>query len=244
MTAVYGLIGKHIGGSFSREFFAGKFAAEGVDAEYRNFELDHIGELTRMRAENPGLRGFNVTSPYKERVIAYLDAVDPSAARIGAVNCVRVGTDGRLTGYNTDAPGFRDSLLTFIGTLRPRALVLGTGGAASAVVHALGEIGIEYSTVSRTAGKGPLTYNDLSPDIIRHHLLIINATPLGMGPLTDLAPAIPYEALGGEHMLFDLIYNPPETLFLARGRERGARTCNGYDMLVNQAEASWEIWNR
>ena len=239
---IYGLIGYPLGHSFSRKFFTDKFTAEGIgDCSYQNFPLESIEKLPDMQAQNPGLKGFNVTIPYKQAVIPYLRFISEEAQEIGAVNCVKITPDG-LAGYNTDAYGFSRSLLTLIGSERPEALVLGTGGASKAVKYVLARLGIEYISVSRTEGKDRVSYAQLTPEITAGHKLIINATPLGTFPNVDRYPEIPYDAIGNGHYLFDLVYNPPLTEFLKRGQHNGAAICNGYDMLVGQAEISWEIW--
>lgn len=240
----YGLIGYPLGHSFSERYFAGKFVREGITGvEYRNFPLESIESLPGMLASQPDLRGFNVTIPYKEAIIPYLDELDDESQAIGAVNCVRID-GGRLYGYNTDAYGFRVALLDLIGEERPAALVLGTGGSSKAVRYALRKLEIDYLTVSRTAHPGGLTYRDLNEQIMASHRLIVNTTPLGMAPNLGSFPNLPYQYLAPGHFLFDLVYNPPITQFLAYGAEHGAATRNGYDMLVAQAEKSWEIWTQ
>ena len=190
-----------------------------------------------------GLRGFNVTIPYKQAIVPYLSGLSDEARAIGAVNCVKITPEG-LTGYNTDAYGFRRSLLNLLGDVRPeKALVLGTGGASKAVKYVLEQLGIAFDAVSRDGKNGAYTYGDLSEEIVRAHRLIVNATPLGTFPNVEGCPVLPYEALGAGHFLFDLVYNPAVTEFLKRGAAQGAATRNGYDMLVGQAEKAWEIWN-
>ncbi len=240
----YGLIGRPLGHSFSAGYFTEKFRREGiVGCDYALYELPSIGALPDLLAAQPELRGFNVTIPYKQRIFDYLDDVSEEAARIGAVNCVR-RDGGRLTGFNTDIEGIRASLeLLLCGDLPQAALVLGTGGASQAVQYALAEAGIPYAVVSRDLARGNLRYDDLTPEIVIGHRLIVNATPVGTFPRTDEAPALPYEALTPAHCLFDLVYNPAQTQFLLRGTRQGARTLNGFPMLVAQAEASWRIWN-
>lgn len=242
MTKLYGLIGYSLGHSFSEKYFTEKFRRERISGvEYRAFPLENIESLPGLLADNPSLHGFNVTIPYKEQVIPYLDSLDGEAAEIGAVNCVKI-EEGKLTGYNTDAYGFRLSLLELIGEDRPSALILGTGGASKAVAYTLGKLGINYTYVSRTPAQGQLSYAELTNSILGDSKLIINTTPLGMSPKTGYTPELPYEAVTSEHYLFDLIYNPAETLFLRQGREQGAATMNGMQMLIAQAERSWEIW--
>lgn len=233
----FGLIGYPLGHSFSAKYFAEKFRAEGIsDCRYDNYPIDNV---SKFPAE---IDGFNVTIPYKELIITHLDTLSEEAAQIGAVNCV-CNRGGILTGYNTDAYGFETALLELIATSRPKALVLGTGGAAKAVCYVLRKLGIPYIIVSRTATDGRITYDDLSPETIAANRLIINTTPLGTYPKTEAKPDIPYSAIGPRHMLFDLVYNPSETAFLREGRLRGASIKNGYRMLVMQAEKAWEIWN-
>ncbi len=229
---MYGLVGYPLEGSFS----AAWFGERGVD--YRNFEIRSIEELPALLASESELSGFNVTSPYKESVMRYLDELDPVAATVGAVNCVVRGR--HLAGYNTDAPALRDVLRIHVEQVKTTALILGTGGGAKAAAWALGELGMGYKMVSRTAGD--MTYDALTPDIVSSHRLIINATPVGSYALAGECPPLPYEALTPEHLLFDMIYNPAETPFLRAGRERGARTMNGLEMLVRQAEMSCEVW--
>lgn len=242
---LYGLVGYPLGHSFSARYFDEKFRTFDIrDIEYRNFPLEDISMLPEFLAGNPGLKGFNVTIPYKEAVIPFLSSVTDEAKAIGAVNCIKV-TAGGLIGYNTDAAGFRDSLLDLIDSQRPDALVLGTGGASKAVRYVLDGLGIKYKTVSRTPSDDPgmLTYGGLDRDIVGRHRLIINTTPLGTYPDTGSYPEIPYEGIGAEHLLFDLVYNPEVTEFMKRGLEQGAHARNGYGMLAGQAEESWTIWN-
>lgn len=242
-TTQYGLIGYPLEHSFSAAWFGEKFSREHIaGVSYELFPLKSIEELSALIAEHPNLRGFNVTIPYKEQIIRFIDRLDPMVAQIGAVNCVSVSQDGSLMGRNTDAPAFRREILRLIGADRPRAIILGTGGASKAVAWVLRELGVEYISVSRNRGRNHVTYSDLTPKIISEHHLIINATPLGMYPKIDAYPPIPYDALTPDHRLFDLIYNPLQTRFLGEGSRRGARTANGYGMLVGQAELSWEIW--
>ncbi len=238
----YGLIGFPLTHSFSVRYFADKFEKEGIkDASYRNFPLESIEELPDL-IHNQKLDGFNITIPYKEAVIEYLDSIDTAAEAIDAVNCVKI-TDGKLKGYNTDVYGFRESLRKFIGERSPKALILGTGGSSKAVSHALSELDIPYSFVSRRKKAEWYTYADLTPAVLETYQLIINTTPLGMFPNMDGYVPLPYESMTGEHFLYDLIYNPAETQFLKMGREHGAQTKNGLEMLHLQAERNWEIWN-
>lgn len=241
----FGLIGEHLPHSFSGRYFAAKFEREGIaGCDYSLYELPTIEHLEQLLASEPPIEGFNVTIPYKQQVMKYLTKLSPEAEAIGAVNCVkREGED--LVGYNTDIIGFRDSLLTLLGGVRPtHALILGTGGAALAVEYILKELGIGYSVVSRSAAEGRITYADLTQEVVSESRLIVNATPLGTFPNVDSAPDIPYEYITASHFLYDLVYNPPLTKFLASGRSQGAAICNGEAMLVAQAEAAWSIWNR
>ena len=242
----FGLIGRVLSHSFSQTYFTQKFYSLGLaEHRYDLFELATIGELPALLAAHPDLAGLNVTVPYKEVVVPYLDDLAPSAARVGAVNVIERRPDGHLRGHNTDVVGFRQSLESFY-PLRGdagRALVLGTGGAAKAVEVVLRELGIPYWLVSRDPLGHGLTYADLTPALVAAHPLIVNATPLGTYPRTDECPPLPYHALTPQHYLFDLVYNPAETLFLAKGKDAGAHVRNGFEMLCLQAEAAWEIWN-
>ena len=241
----FGLIGRTLGHSFSQLYFTRKFSSLSLaDHCYDLFELQTIAELPGLLAAHPDLVGLNVTVPYKETVVPYLDDLAPSAARVGAVNVIERRADGHLRGHNTDVVGFRDSLAPFF-SLRGeggRALVLGTGGAAKAVEAGLRELGIPYWLVSRSLLAAGLTYADLTPELLAAHLLIVNATPLGTFPNVGECPPLPYQALTPQHYLFDLVYNPAETLFMAKGHAAGAQVKNGFDMLCRQAEAAWEIW--
>lgn len=240
---LYGLIGKTLSHSFSEKYFTNKFQVEGIDnAEYRLFELESIDLLPSLIATYPTLAGLNVTIPYKESVIPFLDLLSIEAEEIGAVNCIKI-EDGKLIGHNTDCYGFRTSLEQFLGTEHPeRALVLGTGGAHKAVCHALRQMGIIPTTVSRTADKGNLTYSEIDAEILESHRLIVNCTPLGTYPRTEEAPALPYELIDDRHYIFDLVYNPSRTLLMRKCEANGAKVMCGYDMLTLQAERSWEIW--
>ena len=243
---LYGLIGYPLEHSASPDFFRRKFDEEGIhNADYRLFPIKEINELPRLVAEHPDLAGFNVTSPYKQAVLPYLTRTDNAAATIRAVNTVKVvrGDNGtELHGYNTDYIGFAESLLEVMPRTPKRALVLGTGGGARAVTYALTGLHTVVTTVSRTTGRGALTYRDLTAEVVKDNLLIVNATPLGMHPAPDGCPDFPFEWLTPKHFLFDLIYNPGETEFLRRGRLRGAGTCNGLSMLHHQADATWAVW--
>lgn len=238
----FGLIGFPLTHSFSVKYFAEKFSREGItDCVYENFPIESIEELSLLLKQKE-LAGLNVTIPYKESVIEYLDELDPAADAIGAVNCIKF-VNGKHIGYNTDVFGFQESLKKFLGEAKVTALILGTGGSSKAVSHALDDLGIPYHFVSRRKKAEWLTYHDLTADIIHEHQLIINTTPIGMFPLAEAKPELPYEFLTSSHYLYDLIYNPEETAFLHEGALLGSHTKNGLEMLYIQAEKNWEIWN-
>lgn len=241
----YGLIGYPLGHSFSRGYFTDFFAQQGIDAEYKNFELPRIELLTNVLKSEPTLRGFNVTIPYKQQVFSYLNELDDAARAIGAVNVVKViHHDGEvyLKGYNTDHIGFADSIRPFIQPHHTHALILGTGGASKAVCYALRQMGLDTRFVSRTAREGVITYDELTPELMAQHTVIVNTTPLGMHPNVDECPPLNYSQISKRYLLYDVIYNPEETLFLRRGAEQGATICNGMEMLIGQAKAAWHIW--
>ena len=238
-----GLVGYPLSHSFSPGYFAARFARTGLtDWDYRLFPIEWASTLPALWAAHPELLGLNVTIPHKRAVIPYLDRLDATAAAVGAVNTIKREGDA-LVGYNTDATGFAESLGELLGGAPPpAALVLGTGGAARAVRYVLTQLDIPHRTVSRSADRGELRYAEVTPALLRDHRLVINTTPLGMHPRTDAAPALPYAALGKHHFLYDLIYNPAETLFLEHGKRAGATITNGLRMLELQAEAAWAIW--
>lgn len=241
----FGLIGKNISYSFSRAYFKKKFESENIqDATYLNFDIHSIDAFKSIVQNNPDLVGLNITIPYKESIIPFLDSIDKNAQTIGAVNTLKFSSDGRLTGYNTDYYGFKKSLRPLLKVHHKKALILGTGGASKAIANVLKNLGIEHQYVSRTKTESGLTYDTLNADIIKTHTLIINCTPLGTHPNVDACPNIPYNALNEQHLLYDLIYNPEETSFLKQGKNQGAQTCNGLKMLIFQAEKAWEIWNQ
>lgn len=248
MQQLYGLIGRTLGHSFSRDFFNKKFEAEKIDAEYVNFELPDIGDLMEAIAESPNLCGLNVTIPYKEQIMPYLNGLSDNARAIGAVNTVAVDYDSRggitLTGHNTDVVGFTDSVRPLLTPMMTHALVLGTGGASKAVVHGLRSLGIEPALVSRTPGEGHITYADITERVMEANKLIVNTTPLGMWPDVDTAPEIPYDLLTPDHLCYDLVYNPDITAFMRQASEHGARVKNGLEMLLLQAFAAWRIWQQ
>ncbi len=245
---LYGLLGYPLGHSFSAKYFAEKFEKERIDAEYHNFEYADVDEAMHYLMNQPQLVGFNVTIPHKQHVIPYLDRLTPEAEAIGAVNvvCVKVDEQGNrcLIGANSDVIGFTQSVRPLLSpTIHTHALVLGTGGASKAVMYGLKSLGISPIYVSRTPGDGRMTYADLTPDVMAQYKLIVNCSPVGMFPHVDQSPLLPYECLTSEHVLYDLVYNPLETLFMKKGREQGSIVKNGLEMLHLQAEAAWEIWH-
>jgi shikimate dehydrogenase len=244
----YGLIGYPLGHSFSRNFFNEKFSSEGIDAEYVNFEIPSIKDFPNVLLENPTLQGLNVTIPYKQQVIPYLDELDEDARQIGAVNVIKVIRPEkgkvRLVGYNSDVMGFSGSIEPLLEPRHRKALILGTGGASKAVDYGLRKLGLEVKFVSRRKQEGMLTYEELTPEVMDDYKVIVNCSPVGMFPHTDECPQIPYELLTPNHLLFDLIYNPDVTLFMKKGKERGAIVKNGLEMLLLQAFGAWNIWNK
>lgn len=243
--SIYGLIGYPLTHSFSQQYFNRKFDAESIAARYVNFEIPEIADFPDIIKDNPNLRGLNVTIPYKEQVIPYLDELDSDTAEIGAVNVIkfiRKGSKLRLKGYNSDVIGFTDSLSPLLTPEMKHALVLGTGGASKAVMQALKKLGISATLVSRTPAEGRYTYSDLTPEIMAENLLIVNTTPLGMYPHMDECPDIPYDQLTPAHLCYDLLYNPDVTMFMRKAAEHGAATKNGLEMLLLQAFAAWNIW--
>ena len=225
---IYGLIGFPLAHSFSSRFFNEKFQREGIEAEYLNFEMEDIRELESILLSTPGLKGLNVTIPHKENVIPFLCEVTPEASKIGAVNAIRVEREHMLIGHNTDYVGFRDSIAPLLKPgIHRKALVLGTGGASKAVVHALTDLGIDWKYVSRASAEGRFSYPELTPEVLSEYTVVVNASPVGTYPRHDQCPDIAYEYLGADHLLYDLVYNPEETLFLKKGNERGALVKNG-----------------
>lgn len=240
---LFGLIGYPLTHSFSKKYFTEKFEKAGrTDCRYENFPLLSIGELTSVLEKYPQLEGLNVTIPYKKSVLYYLSDASDEVKKTGACNCIRI-SGGKLLGYNTDVAGFRRSLKKYLLPHHEKALVLGTGGAARAVEYVLSQLNIAYTSVSRNPSSQSITYPHVDENLLGDHLLIINTTPLGMTPLEEELPDLPYHALRADHLLFDLIYNPDKTLFLQEGEKKGATTVNGYEMLILQAEESWKIWN-
>jgi len=243
----YGLIGYPLKHSFSIGYFNEKFKSEGIDAEYINFEIPDIKDFTTIIDQNPNLCGMNVTIPYKEQVIPFLDELDKDTAAIGAVNVIKIIRQKgkvKLVGYNSDIIGFSQSIKPLLKEHHKKALILGAGGAAKAIFHGLKNLGVEGTYVSRTKEPGKLTYEELTPEIMAENTIIVNCTPVGMFPNDAFCPDIPYELLSPHHLLYDLIYNPDTTLFMKKGAQKGAKTKNGLEMLLLQAFAGWEIWNK
>jgi len=261
----FGLLGYPLSHSFSRGYFSEKFKKETIDAQYENFALSTIEQFPGLIAQNPQLVGLNVTIPYKQAVIPFLDDLDPEAATIGAVNTIRIERGGsrkpRLVGFNSDLVGFRESIRPYVEALRKsfqlhfaekvissdgfvlKALILGTGGASKAVEHGLKQLNIETLFVSRTPDSGQISYENLDQSYYKEYPIIVNTTPLGMYPNINACPPLDYKSIGTHHLLFDAVYNPEKTLFLEKGEKRGAAIKNGLEMLQLQAEASWKIWN-
>lgn len=241
----YGLIGYPLGHSFSAGFFNEKFQREHIDALYENYEIPDISQLIGILKDHQEIKGLNVTIPYKEQVIPLLHSISDEAKAIGAVNVISVCRKNgkmQLTGHNTDVTGFKESINPLLKSTHRKALILGTGGASKAVDYALNTMGIETAFVSRSTGKGSYTYKDLTPDMIKEYPVIINCSPVGMYPHMDECPPLPYEAMDNNNLLYDLIYNPQETLFLKKGKLQGATVKNGLEMLHMQAYAAWDIW--
>ena len=243
----YGLIGYPLGHSFSISYFNQKFADEGINATYENFEIPSIDELPEIIDRYPNLRGLNVTIPYKEKVIPFLDSISPEARAIGAVNVIRVVHQKNKTllkGYNSDVIGFTQSIEPMLDPKwHKKALILGTGGASKAINYGLKSLGIEPVFVSRYERPGTIQYQSITPDVVREYNVIVNCTPMGMYPNTDECPQLPYEAMDSHTILYDLIYNPDQTLFMRNGAKYGAEVKNGLEMLLLQAFASWEFWH-
>lgn len=244
---LFGLIGYPLSHSFSKKYFSEKFEKEGIaDARYELFELPDLSSFSGLIRQQVNLQGLNVTIPHKQAVMPYLDALDESARKVGAVNVIRL-QKGRLTGYNSDYFGFKRSLEQWLPADKStlKALVLGTGGASRAVTAALKDLDMPYQLISRTSGPQLLTYHELKaqPELLGEHRLIINTTPLGTFPDTEAAPPIDYPLLSSRHYLYDLVYNPAKTRFMLSGEEQGAQVKNGMEMLQLQAEKAWEIWN-
>jgi shikimate dehydrogenase len=248
MQKKYGLIGYPLSHSFSGRYFNEKFEKEQIrDASYELFPLENIADFPGLLKKNPGLLGLSVTIPHKEKIIPFLDELDPIAKAVAAVNCIRIDAQGKKTGFNTDVFGFRQSIKPFLEMQHEKALILGTGGASKAVHYVLKEIGIDCYFVSRKKTGAPgekiFSYEELNDYAMNVFKLIVNTTPLGMFPDIENKPQLPYQALTPAHLLYDLVYNPAETAFLKAGKADGAKTVNGLSMLQQQAEEAWRIWN-
>lgn len=244
---IYGLIGYPLTHSFSQTFFNQKFASERINARYINFEIPDISDFMEVFSEYPAIAGLNVTIPYKQQVIPYLQGLDPLAERVGAVNVIRIErgkaeNDFRLIGYNSDVAGFMNSIRPMLKPCHKRALVLGSGGASRAVCCGLEDLGVKPLVVSRTPREGMISYEGITPEIMAEHKVIVNTTPLGMYPHTDECPPIPYQLMDSDFLCYDLLYNPDVTLFMKKSAEAGAEVKNGLEMLLLQAFESWEIW--
>ena len=242
----YGLIGYPLGHSFSISYHNQRFADEGINAKYVNFEIPSIDDLAEVLSSNPELKGLNVTIPYKEKVMEFLDYISPEARAIGAVNVIKIEHEGKntkLKGYNSDVIGFTQSIEPMLEECHKKALILGTGGASKAINYGLKSLGLETVYVSRYERPNTIQYESITPEVIKEYNVIVNCTPIGMYPKTEECPNLPYEAMDEDNILYDLIYNPDETLFMKRGAQYGAQTKNGLEMLLLQAFASWEFWN-
>lgn len=239
---LYGLIGFPLGHSFSRKFFTEKFEREGIQAEYRNFEIEDARQMLDVVREHPELRGLNCTIPHKQAIMPMLDELSDMAKRIGAVNVIRI-RDGRLKGFNSDIIGFVESIRPLLQPHHTKALVLGTGGASKAICVGLEQLGIEWQYVSRKPRPDGITYADLTAEVMAQHTVIVNCSPVGMHPHNEDCPDIPYHLLSSKHLLYDLVYNPLETNFMKCGQAMGATTKNGLEMLHLQALASWKFWH-
>jgi len=245
--STYGLIGYPLGHSFSKLYFTEKFNKENINSIYNLFPIENINLVSDLISSNLDLRGFNVTIPYKEQIIPFLDEVEKEASAIGAVNVVKIiERDGKriLKGYNSDIYGFYESIRPLIKTCHKKALILGTGGASKAIAAMLRKLNIIYTFVSRSAKDGQLSYLDIDAQIMKEYTVIINCSPVGMSPNVDEAPMLPYEYFTDEHIAYDLVYNPLETKFLKLAKEHGATTKNGLEMLYLQAERAWSIWQK
>lgn len=241
---LYGLVGQKLKHTFSKIYFDEKFRKLKLDfTYYRNYQLETIDEFPRFLREHPDVSGLNITFPYKESVMQYCDEITEEAKKIGAVNCIQFKLKKKI-GHNTDVIGFRESFKPLLKKHHDKALVLGTGGANKSVVYVLNELNIDFKNVSLHPLENEFGYADLNKEVIKEYSIIINTSPIGMAPHDYLFPQIPYEFLSSKHLLFDLIYNPADTIFLQRGKEKGATTQNGISMLKRQAEESWEIWNQ
>lgn len=241
----FGLVGKNIAYSFSKAYFTRKFENEHLAYTYENFDINEILQFPDILRQHPDILGLNVTIPYKEQVIPYLDGLHRTASKIGAVNTIKFYPSGKTKGFNTDYYGFKKSIQPFLKPHHSRALILGTGGASKAIAYALGKLNIKFDYVSRSVNPmAKYLYSDLTEDLIKTHPLIINCTPIGTYPKINECPNIPYDGVTNQHLLYDLIYNPEQTKFLTCGEIQGAAICNGSKMLEHQAEKAWEIWTK
>ncbi len=241
----FGLIGKNIDYSFSKAHFTTKFISEKLPYSYENFDIKDISQFPEILKQNTNILGLNVTIPYKEQIIPFLDGLSRTASKIGAVNTIKFHPSGKSEGFNTDYYGFKKSLEAYLKPHHKKALILGTGGASKAIAYALKKLNIRFEYVSRSANpKAKYLYNDLTEEIIKNHQVIINCTPIGTHPNINECPDIPYDGITKEHLLYDLIYNPIQTKFLMCGELLGATICNGSKMLEYQAEKAWEIWSK
>lgn len=242
----YGLIGLTLGHSFSQSYFNEKFENEDINAVYINFEIPSIKVLPEVIAQNPELKGFNVTIPYKQQVMNFLDSITPEAKAIGAVNVVKISHKGKKTvmkGYNSDVVGFTRSIEPLLEPCHKKALILGTGGAAKAINYGLKSLGLETQFVSRRKAEGVICYDDIDSNTMKEYKVIVNCTPCGMYPKAEECPKLPYEAMDSHTLLYDLIYNPDETMFMKQGAKYGATVKNGLEMLLLQAFVSWDFWH-
>ncbi|MHC5202219.1 shikimate dehydrogenase family protein [Myroides sp. LJL119] len=245
MTKRFGLIGKDISYSFSKDYFAKKFEKENLKNHlYVNFDIPVIQDFKQLTKQHTDLKGFNVTIPYKQQIIPYVDSLSKTAKKIGAINTIRIKKNGKLKGYNTDWYGFYHSIKPLLKLRHKKALILGNGGASKAIEYGLKKLNIPYKIVSRTPQKGMLSYQDITPELMQNYKIIINTTPLGTFPNLSDKPPIPYQGFTPEHIAYDLIYNPEQTEFLRLASQQGAQSINGYPMLVLQAEKAWKIWNK
>lgn len=241
----FGLLGRNISYSFSKGYFTDKFANNNFEGcTYENFDIEELATFPRIIKNTPDLKGLNVTTPYKETILPFLDKLSKKATLIGAVNTIRITKKGKLKGYNTDCHGFKKSIQPLLKEHHKKALILGTGGASKAVAFALDELKITYTFVSREIQDNAIDYQRINATTFDNYQIIINSTPVGTSPTTDLFPLIPYEYFTNKHIAFDLIYNPAETQFLKKAKENGAQIKNGLDMLIFQAEKAWKIWNK
>lgn len=242
---IFGLVGKNINYSFSVAYFSDKFQKENItDVLYKNFDIPDVTYFLQILKKHKDLKGLNVTIPYKQEIIPYLDKLSRKAEEVGAVNTIKITKKGKLKGYNTDVYGFKKSLKPFLKPHHKKALVLGTGGASKAVIYVLEKLGLEYKIVSRNPEENQLSYADISQEVMQEYMVVINCTPLGTSPNVEQCPELNYDYFTDKHLAFDLIYNPAETTFLRKAKQQGASIQNGYQMLVFQAEKAWQIWNK